>query len=202
MAQPSFCSAVRGEQCRRPAADGSCPAPAAAMASTIDALRRASGAARNTLYYQLEGQSSELWDQYQINASATTWEEIAERCRSAGLKPSRAALQAIGYDVRARPRFFARRSQAPDELSPGSAAPNEWVTALENYQFGGQRFADAVDPWVPLAADRLLPPVLSFFAGALAVLLLVVGVLLAAVRLNRPHVEVVVRRAGPGLLDA
>lgn len=189
---PADCGTANCPQrCARPDASGNCPPSAAIMAQKTDLLRGADSATRGALLAQLEAASSDLWTQYGINASAVSWEDIAEQCRDpSGHKRSRQFLASLGYNARARPLLFSRGSGGDEHA---------WLGKLEGARVGGEfgdSFAEFVDPFVPLVADRLLPPVLSFIIGALFILILVVVLVLAMRRLSQPDRVVIVRRQG------
>lgn len=176
------------QRCAFPDASGKCPAPAARMAQINDALRRETDPAVRAVYYrQLAEFSAELWNQYGIDSSSVSWENIAARCRdSNGRRRARKSLAQVGYDWRARPVMFAR---APDAES--------WLDKLEQLNVGSQPLLDVVDPYVPIYADRVLPPVLAFVAGALFLVFVFVMLFFSVRRLARPVEKVDVYYENP-----
>jgi hypothetical protein len=186
------------------------------IAQKTDLLRRSSGRAHEVILTQLADAGSELWAQYRVNAASVTWEDIAERCRlPSGAKRSRDDLASLGYDFRERPYFFSRPSfassagfagaagaaSAPDPAGPADSA-HPWIDKLENYPVDseGTTVAAAIDPFVPLVADRLLPPVLAFVVAAFFVLVIVIVLVVAMRRLSQPDREIIVRPAAAPLI--
>lgn len=207
MAAPSFCDAVLNalgrdsypadcggascpQRCLFPDESGGCPASAVAMAQKTDLVRRSSGRAREVFMAQLDDAGAQLWEQYKIDEPSVSWEDICERCRLPdGRKRSRQDLAMLGYDYKSRPLFFARLKESGDS----AAEELSWLSSLENRPAGESTLAEAVDAYVPLYADRFLPPVLAFFLAVVFLLLLVVALVVAMVRLSRPDRLIVVR---------
>ena len=219
MAAPTFCDAVLNalgrdsypadcatadcpQRCAFPDASGNCPPSAVTIAQKTDLLRRSDGPAREVVLAQLADAGAELWQQYRVNASSVTWEDIADQCRlPSGHKRSRDDLASLGYNYRSRPLFFRRENVSTTTDSGSGAAAttvssgaHAWLDQLENYPVNadGKTIAAAIDPLVPLIADRLLPPVLTFIIAALFILILVVILVVAMRRLSQPDREIVV----------
>jgi len=213
---PADCGTVNCPQrCVFPDAAGNCPPSAVVIAQKTDLLRRSSGRAREVVLTQLADAGSELWAQYRVNAASVTWEDITERCRlPSGAKRSRDDLASLGYDFRGRPYFFSRPSITSSAGFAGGSAgfagdsadsadsAHPWIDKLENYPVDseGTTVAAAIDPFVPLVADRLLPPVLAFVVAAFFVLVIVIVLAVAMRRLSQPDREIIVRPAAAPLI--